>query len=94
MLHCRKMEHRGVSHGHLATKGMTPMTAITHDLRIAAATAKAAAPAKPAKGFWERFLDRLYEVRMRQVEREILTHRHLISEDTLAMIRKRVALRD
>ncbi len=67
------------------------MTAVTHDLRIAAATAKAAAP---VKNLWERVLDRLYEARMRQVEREILTYRHLVPEDTLARIRKRAALRD
>ena len=91
MLHCRKMELRGVSHGHLTMKGMTPMTAVTHDLRIAAATAKAAAP---VKSLWERVLDRLYEARMRQVEREILTHRHFIPEDVLARIRKRIARRD
>ena len=67
------------------------MTAVTHDLRIAAATAKAAAP---VKSLWERVLDRLYETRMRQVEREILTHRHFIPEDVLATIRKRIARRD
>jgi hypothetical protein len=71
------------------------MTAITHNLRIAAATVKAAAPAQPAnKGFWTRVYDAIVEARIRQVEREILAYSHLIPEDTLARIRKRVALRD
>jgi hypothetical protein len=71
------------------------MTAITHDLRMAAATAKAAAPAQPAKkGFWARLFDAFVEARMRQVEREILAYRHLVPESALNEIRVRGALRD
>ena len=58
------------------------MTALTYDLRQAAATAKAAKPEK--KGFWTRTLDALIESRMRQAEREIRLHRHLIPANLLA----------
>ena len=58
------------------------MTALTYDLRKAAATTKAAKPVK--KGFWARVLDALIEARMRQAEREIRLHRHLIPANLLA----------
>jgi hypothetical protein len=58
------------------------MTAVTYDLRNAAATAKAAAPAAPAKkGFWARVLDAMIESRMRQAEREIRMHGIAIPAD-------------
>jgi hypothetical protein len=57
------------------------MTALTYDLRKAAATAKDATPAK--KGFWARVLDALIEARMRQAEREIRLHRHLVPASQL-----------
>jgi hypothetical protein len=57
------------------------MTALTYDLRKAAATTKAASPAK--KGFWARTLDALIEARMRQAEREIRLHRHLLPASAL-----------
>ena len=59
------------------------MNALTYDLRNAATTAKTAAPAKPAKGFWARFFDALVEARMRQAEREIRMHLHLVPTDVL-----------
>ena len=58
------------------------MTALTYDLRKAAATVKAAEAVK--KGFWRRFLDALIEARMRQAEREIRLHRGLIPARLLA----------
>jgi hypothetical protein len=58
------------------------MTALTYDLRKAAATAKAAKPGK--KGFWARTLDALIEARMRQAEREIRLHLHLVPANLLA----------
>jgi hypothetical protein len=57
------------------------MTALTYDLREAAATTKAAKPVK--KGFWMRTLDALIEARMRQAEREIRLHRHLVPASEL-----------
>jgi hypothetical protein len=57
------------------------MTALTYDLRKAAATTTAAPPAK--KGFWARALDALIEARMRQAEREIRLHAHLLPASAL-----------
>jgi hypothetical protein len=59
------------------------MNALTYDLRTAAASAKTAGTAKPAKGFWARFYDALVEARMRQAEREIRMHLHLVPQDVL-----------
>ena len=60
------------------------MTAVTHDLRIAAATrpSKTRTPAK--KGFFARVLDAMVESRMRQVEREIRMYSHLVPVNRLA----------
>jgi hypothetical protein len=60
------------------------MNAITYEIRSAAA-AVAAKPAQPAtKGFWARLWDGLIEARMRQAEREIRQHIHLVPADVLA----------
>jgi hypothetical protein len=68
------------------------MTALTYDLRKAAATVKAAKPAK--KGFWARTLDALIDARMRQAEREIRMHAHLIPADALEKLDFRATYRD
>jgi hypothetical protein len=54
------------------------MTAITYG-RISAA----AEQARPAKGFWANWYDRLVEARMRQAEREIRNHLGYVPEDVL-----------
>jgi hypothetical protein len=54
------------------------MNALTYDLRNAATAAPPAKTAKPVKGFWARFYDALVEARMRQAEREIRMHLHLV----------------
>lgn len=59
------------------------MNALTYDLRTAAATAKTGTVA-PKKGFWARVFDALVEARMRQAERELRLHSHLIPADLLA----------
>jgi hypothetical protein len=71
------------------------MTAVTHDLRIAAATrpsSKARTPAK--KGFFACVLDAMIESRMRQVEREIRMYTHLVPEDRLAKAGIRATLKN
>jgi hypothetical protein len=70
------------------------MNALTYDLRTAAATAKKVAPATPKKGFWARLFDALIEARMRQAEREIRMHAHLLPADFLAESGYRVTYRD
>jgi hypothetical protein len=54
------------------------MTAITYG-RVSAAADKA----RPAKGFWARWYDRLVEARMRQAEREIRNHLGYLPENVL-----------
>jgi hypothetical protein len=60
------------------------MNAVTYEFRNAAAlsTAKPAAPA--GKRVWTRIWDAMIEARMRQAEREIRMHLHLIPRDVLA----------
>jgi hypothetical protein len=70
------------------------MNALTYDLRTAAATAKKVEPAAPKKGFWTRVLDALIEARIRQAEREIRMHAHLLPADVLAESGYRVTFRD
>jgi hypothetical protein len=61
------------------------MNALTYEIRGAAAAVAAAKPAQPsAKGFWRRVWDGLVEARMRQAEREIRQHIHLVPADLLA----------
>jgi hypothetical protein len=59
------------------------MNALTYDLRSAAATSTAAAPAKPQKGLFARFFDALIEARMREAERQIRQHIHFVPENVL-----------
>ena len=68
------------------------MTALTYDLREAAATTKAAKPA--TKGFWMRTLDALIEARMRQAECEIRLHRHLVPASALAELGLNASYKD
>ncbi|MDO8535347.1 MAG: hypothetical protein Q7S17_11490 [Xanthobacteraceae bacterium] len=71
------------------------MTAVTHDLRIAAATRPSRTARTPAKkGFWTRVFDAFVESRMRQVEREIRMYAHLVPEDTLAKSGYRATLKN
>jgi hypothetical protein len=64
------------------------MNALTYEIRNAAALVAATRPVKPAsteaKGFMARLWDAFVESRMRQAEREIRMHLHLIPEDVLA----------
>ena len=59
------------------------MTALTYDLRSAAATTTVAAPAKPQKNVFARILDALIEARMREAERQIRMHLRYLPEDVL-----------
>lgn len=65
------------------------MTAITYGTAPAAV-----AKAKPAKSFWARVYDAIIEARMRQVEREIRNHVHLIPQDVLKSSGYRATLSD
>lgn len=70
------------------------MNALTYDLRTAAATAKTADTAAPKKGFWARAFDAMVESRMRQAERELRLHSHLIPADALAANGIKVTYKD
>ena len=71
------------------------MTTITYGTAPANAAAKTQpAKVKPAKGFWTRVYDAFVEARMRQVEREIRNHIHLIPQDVLKNSGYRATLRD
>jgi hypothetical protein len=60
------------------------MNAMTYEMRSAAAAVTAAAPRKTAtKTIWARIWDALIEARMRQAEREIRMHIHLVPADVL-----------
>jgi hypothetical protein len=60
------------------------MNALTYEMRSAAAAVTAAAPRKTAtKTIWARIWDALVEARMRQAEREIRMHIHLVPADVL-----------
>jgi hypothetical protein len=59
------------------------MNALTYDLRSAASTKTAAAPAKPEQGLFARFFDALIESRMREAERQIRQHMQFVPEDVL-----------
>jgi hypothetical protein len=60
------------------------MNALTYEMRSAAAAVTAAAPRKTAtKTIWARLWDALIEARMRQAEREIRMHIHLVPESVL-----------
>ncbi len=73
------------------TYGTAPATTVV----IKTQPAKAL-PAKtlPDKGFWTRLYDAFVEARMRQVEREIRNHVHLIPEDVLKASGYRATLRN
>ena len=63
------------------------MNALTYEIRSAAALVASTRPEKSAtatKGFWARLWDAFIESRMRQAEREIRMHLHLIPADVLA----------
>jgi len=76
------------------------MTTITYGTAPAIAVAKTqpakVLPAKtlPEKSFWARLFDAFVEARMRQVEREIRNHMHLIPEDVLKNSGYHATLRD
>ena len=75
------------------------MTTITYGTAPAAAARTIPNKAKPTKaqpikGFWTRLYDAFVEARMRQVEREIRNHMHLIPEDVLKNSGYRATLRD
>jgi hypothetical protein len=71
------------------------MTAVTHDLRIAAASRPSSKARTPAeKGFFARALDAMVESRMRQVEREIRMYSHIVPENTLAKAGIRATLKN
>lgn len=60
------------------------MNALTYEMRSAAATVASATPRNAAtKSIWARLWDALIEARMRQAEREIRMHLHLIPADVL-----------
>lgn len=61
------------------------MNALTYEIRSAAALAgvRPVKSATRAKGFWARAWDALIEARMRQAERELRMHLHLIPADVL-----------
>jgi len=62
------------------------MNALTYEIRSAAALVAGTRPAKSAtktQGFWARMWDALVEARMRQAEREIRMHIHLVPADVL-----------
>jgi hypothetical protein len=65
------------------------MNALTYEMRSAAA-----AVAKPATSVWTRIWDALIESRMRQAEREIRQHIHLIPADVLAEMNFRPTYKD
>lgn len=56
------------------------MAAITYTPKLAPA---AAASAKAGKGFWTRVWDRIVEVRMQQVEREVRMHLSYLPKETV-----------
>jgi hypothetical protein len=70
------------------------MNALTYDLRTAAATSRKVQTATPKKGFWARTLDALIEARMRQAEREIRMHAHLLPANVLAQSGYRATYHD
>ena len=55
------------------------MTAVTYGAHTAVETAKPAA--KKGKGMWARFFEAVAEARLRQAQREIALHRHLLPAD-------------
>ena len=60
------------------------MNALTYEMRSAAAAVASATPRNTAtKTIWARLWDALIEARMRQAEREIRMHLHLIPADVL-----------
>jgi hypothetical protein len=68
------------------------MNALTYEMRSAAAAV--AKPAQPATSVWTRIWDALIESRMRQAEREIRQHIHLIPADVLAEMNFRPTYKD
>ena len=61
------------------------MNALTYEMRSAAAAVAASKPVAPAaKSIWLRLWDAMIESRMRQAEREIRQHIHLVPADVLA----------
>ena len=73
------------------TYGTAPATTVT----IKTLPAKAQrAKTQTNKGFWTRAYDAFVEARMRQVEREIRNHLHLVPRDVLKNSGYRATLRD
>jgi hypothetical protein len=70
------------------------VTTITYGTAPAAIAKTIPNKAKSIKGFWTRVYDAIVEARMRQVEREIRNHVHLIPEDMLKNSGYRATLRD
>ena len=61
------------------------MNALTYEIRSAAAAVNATKPVHTStKGFFARVLDAMIESRMRQADREIRKHIHLVPADVLA----------
>lgn len=61
------------------------MNALTHEIRSAAAAVTPSKPVAPTtKSIWTRLLDAMIESRLRQAEREIRQHLHLVPADVLA----------
>jgi hypothetical protein len=73
------------------TYGTAPATTVT--VKTLPAKAKSAKTLSN-KGFWTRAYDAFIEARMRQVDREIRNHIHLIPEDVLKNSGYRATLRD
>jgi uncharacterized membrane protein len=59
------------------------MNALTYEMRSAAAAVTAAPRNTATKTIWARLWDALIEARMRQAEREIRMHIHLVPADVL-----------
>ncbi len=59
------------------------MNALTYEMRSAAAAVTTAPRNTATKSIWARLWDALIEARMRQAEREIRMHLHLIPADVL-----------
>jgi hypothetical protein len=69
------------------------MATLTYDVGAAARAVETAAPATK-KGFWARVLDAMIEARMRQAERQIRQHLHLVPEDVLTKSGFRASYKD
>jgi hypothetical protein len=57
------------------------MAAITYDTRAGLEKPATTKPAATGKGFLRRFFDAIVEARLKQAERELALHRHLLPEE-------------